>query len=56
VLLLEARDSGGQVAAGDRRGPQAAVASESENTTFGISFIGRAKGPGALGQNPAPRA
>jgi hypothetical protein len=30
--------------------PQSADASESENTTLGISFIGLADGPEALGQ------
>ena len=34
-------------------GPQSAEVSESENTTFGISFIGGANGPVAVGQYPA---
>jgi hypothetical protein len=35
---------------------QSADASEFENTTLGISFIGLANGPAAPGQNVAQRA
>ena len=50
ALLLEPRDGFGQVSGGDRRLAQSADASESENTTLGISFIGLANGPEAPGQ------
>jgi hypothetical protein len=39
ALLFEPRDGFGQISGGDRR-----------NTTLGISFIGLANGPEALGQ------
>ena len=49
ALPLEPRDGFGQVSGGDRR--LAPVGGrESENTTLGISFIGLANGPEALGQ------
>jgi hypothetical protein len=50
ALLLEPCDGVGQVSGGDRLSPQSADLSEFENTTFGISFIGSANGPEALGQ------
>ena len=54
VLLLEVRDRFGQVAGDDRRlGPKSADFREFENTTLGMSFIGFANGPGAVGQKPA---
>jgi hypothetical protein len=50
ALVLEPRDGVGQVSGGDRRLAQSADASESENTTLGISFIGLANGPESPGQ------
>ena len=53
ALLLELRHRFGKVAGGNRRLGPVGGRSEFENTTLGISFIGLAKGPAALGQNVA---
>jgi hypothetical protein len=49
ALLLEPRDGFGQISGDDRRLTPVVDASESENTTLGISFIGLANGPEAPG-------
>jgi hypothetical protein len=53
LLLLESRDRFSRSPEAIVVSAQSADSRESENTTLGMSFIGLANGPGALGQNPA---